>query len=128
MVELISRIDERDDARDEQIWTKDKQIGDLIDKLTSMSTSKHNNNDGNANKHKRGPKRERGVGGGGGGSNGSRDDNNNKKAPSYSMTYNQSDGGAPRINWKQTKKNTNWDWWHVQAWERSKLYDEDPAK
>ena len=92
-----------------------------------MSTRKNNNDDGNANKHKHGPKRERGVGGGGG-SDGSKDDNNSKKAPSYDIKYKQSDGGAPRINWKQTKKNTNWDWWHVQAWERSKLYDEDPEK
>ena len=128
MAELIARMDVRDHARDEQIRTKDKQIGDLIDKLTSMSTSKHNNNDGNANKHKRGPKRERGVGGGGGGGGDGGKNKNNKKAPSYDMKYKPSDGGAPRINWRQTKKNTNWDWWHVQAWEPSKLYEEDPAK
>ena len=92
MAELMARMDARDDARDKQIQTKDRQIGELIDKLTTMSTSKNNNDDGNANKHKRGPKRERGVGGGDS-RDGSRDDNN-KKAPSYSMTYKQSDGSC----------------------------------
>ena len=106
LAELIFRIDARDSESDKQMRTKDRQIGDLIDKLTSMSTIKNNNDDGYANKHKRGPKRERGVGGGGGdGSDGSKDESN-KKAPSYDIKYKQGDGGAPRINWKQTKKRT----------------------
>ena len=46
---------------------------------------------------------------------------------SFWFVSNPLDGGALRINWKQTKKNSNWGWWHVQAWERSKLYETDPA-
>ena len=46
-------MDARDNERDEQMRTKDAQIGDLINKLTSMSTNKSNNDDGNANKIKK---------------------------------------------------------------------------
>ena len=129
LAELIAQMDARDNERDEQMRTKDAQIVDLINKLTSMSTSKPTNDDGNANENKnqRDKKRERGVGGsggggGGGGGDGNKNQNNNKK-PKYDIKYDSADGGNPHINWKKIKKNTNWDWWHVQAWERSKLYD-----
>ena len=121
MAEMMARMDAGDDARDEQMRTKDRHIGELIDKLTSLSANKNNNNDnGKANKHKCGPKRSRG-------SDSSKDDEK-AKSPSYNIHYKEADGGKPRINWKTTRKNENWDWWHVQAWERSKLYDEDPAE
>ena len=38
LAELIARMDARDSKRDEQMRTKDRQIGDLINNLTSMST------------------------------------------------------------------------------------------
>ena len=38
----VTRLDARDDARDEQRRTKDRQIGVLIDKLTTISPSRAN--------------------------------------------------------------------------------------
>ena len=84
--------------------TKDRQIGELIDKLTSLSTNKNkNNDDGNANKHKRGPKRGRDTDDGDGSGDGSKDD---KKAivPSYNLLFDKADGGKPRINWGKIRK------------------------
>ena len=39
MAEIIAKMDARDKARDEQMRTKDRQIGELIDKLTTMSAA-----------------------------------------------------------------------------------------
>ena len=39
MAEIIPKMDARDEARDEQMRTKDRQIGELIDKLTTMTAA-----------------------------------------------------------------------------------------
>ena len=39
MAEIIAKMEARDEARDEQIRIKDQQIGELINKLTTMSAA-----------------------------------------------------------------------------------------
>ena len=101
--------------------TNDKQIGKLINKLTTLSANKNNNeDDGNANQHKRGSKRGRGGCGG--------KDDEKAKPPSYNLLFKKVDGRKPRIDWKSIRRNGNWDWWHVAAWDRSKMCNEELAK
>ena len=69
LAEIIARMEARDEARDAQIRMKEKQIGELIDKLTSMSTTGTYNNDRNNKRD-----RDEGGDGGGGGGGGSRTD------------------------------------------------------
>ena len=90
LAEIIARMEARDKVRDAQVKMKDKQTGELIDKLTSMSTAGTYNSDRNN-------KRDRDKGGGGGGGGGSRTDKY-AEGPKYLLIFKAANGGAKRID------------------------------
>ena len=116
MAHIIARMDARDKARDKQMRTKDRQIGKLIEILTTMSTGKASD-DGNTYNHNRKSKRDRERGGSGGGDGGG----NYAKRPTYDLKYKQVDGGQARINWKAINMNNKWQLRHITAWKRSRM-------
>ena len=76
MAEIIAKMDARDEARDEQMRILDRQISELIDKLTTMSAAGGEdtyNKDLNKKRDRPGPGRGRGGHGGGGRDGGGRD-------------------------------------------------------
>ena len=95
MAEIIARMEARDETRNAQMRLKGKQIGDLINKLTSMSTSGTYNNGRNT-------KWDRDEsGGGGGGTGGGSSTDKYAEGPKYLLTFKAADGGAKRMDWKK---------------------------
>ena len=57
IAEIMAKVEARDEARDEQMQTKDRQIGELVDKLTTMSAAGGDdtyNKDRNKKRHRPG--------------------------------------------------------------------------
>ena len=118
-------MDAKDEARDKQMRKKDKKIGDLIDKLTSMSITTTTTNSGAYNSdrtNKRGLNigGRNGGGGGGGGGGGTK--------PVYNWKYKTVDGGEEYIGHKSISLDTNWSKPHQVVWTRSKLYNGNPEE
>ena len=114
MAEIIAKMDARDEARDEQMRTKDRQIGKLIDKLTTMLAAGGDdsyNKDRNKKRVRPGRGRGgrggegRGDGGRGGGGRGGGDGGSGKPQPAYSIKYSDADGGGARSNHKNVAYN-----------------------
>ena len=109
---------------------KDKQIGELIDKLTTMSTTRSGDTFNNDRNTKR--EREEGGGGSGGGGRGGggrrgggRGGGGDRTEPKYTQKYKAIDGGGKRIDYKTIAFSKEWDYQHQNAWKRSKLYDKN---
>ena len=112
MAEIIAKMDARDEAPDAQMRTEGRQMGELINKLTTMTAT---GADDSYNKD-RNPKRVRpgkgrggggpGRGGRGGGGRGGGGRGNGptsgtgRPAPAYSQKYKAADGGGARIDHK----------------------------
>ena len=140
MAEIIAKMDARDEARDEQMRIKDRQISKLIDKLTTMSAAEGEdtyNKDRNKKRDRPGPGRGRGGRGGGGrggggrgGSGSGRGDGggSGKPEPPYNQKYKEADGGGARIDYKAVAFSEEWAKHHQQAWTRSELYDKNYPK
>ena len=145
MAEIIAKMDARDEARDEQIRTKDRHVGELIDKLTTMSAAGEDdsyNKDRNKKRVRPGRGKGRGGRGGEGRGGGGRGDGgrggrgrgngttsgSGRPAPAYSQKCKAADGGGARIDHKTVEFSNKWDYVHQGAWRRSKMYDDDYAK
>ena len=88
MAEIIAKMEARDEAQYKKIRIKDQQIGEYINKLTTMSAAGGGdtyNKDRNKKRDRPGPGRGRGGRGGGGRGRGGRGGGSGRPAPAYSM-------------------------------------------